>query len=201
MLDAISNPIAVVSSKFPGSIIVYTLHDDGTTKKLAAVQIDAQSTVSVQLVDGNKINSNYVIDSGDSLNDAIRMENEKNPNGGVFFWDKEKAPMLMSSEAERLTVSNIDGFNPRITGNNAIVKSDFESQTNTRQFKKWFGDSKVVNKDGSPMILYHGTNEVFTVFDRGDIGFHFGTKEAAESRMLQMHYGDDSVLMPVYLRI
>ena len=24
-------------------------------------------------------------------------------------------------------------------------------------FRKWFGDSKVVDKDGKPMICYHGT--------------------------------------------
>lgn len=34
-------------------------------------------------------------------------------------------------------------------------------------FKRWFGDSKVKNEDGSPKIVYHGTNvdENFTMFD------------------------------------
>lgn len=47
-------------------------------------------------------------------------------------------------------------------------------------FKKWFGDSIVVNDDGSPKILYHGTNHKFDTFnvaskrggDLGD-GFYF----------------------------
>jgi hypothetical protein len=30
-------------------------------------------------------------------------------------------------------------------------------QTDTPEFKKWFGDSTIVNEDGSPKIMYHGT--------------------------------------------
>ena len=29
--------------------------------------------------------------------------------------------------------------------------------TDTKAFKKWFGDSKVVDKDGNPLVVYHGT--------------------------------------------
>ena len=32
-------------------------------------------------------------------------------------------------------------------------------------FKEWFGDSKVVEKDGAPMVVYHGTNKDFEEFD------------------------------------
>lgn len=45
--------------------------------------------------------------------------------------------------------------------------------TETANFKRWFGDwqahpesaSKVVDEDGDPLIVYHGTSEDFTVFD------------------------------------
>ena len=53
-------------------------------------------------------------------------------------------------------------------------------QTQTEAFKKWFGDSKVVDAEGNPLVVYHGTGGDFTVFDRsksrrgnlGD-GFYF----------------------------
>ena len=32
-----------------------------------------------------------------------------------------------------------------------------KEQQTTPAFKKWFGDSKVVNEDGSPKVMYHGT--------------------------------------------
>jgi len=30
--------------------------------------------------------------------------------------------------------------------------------TETPEFKRWFGNSKLVDKDGKPLMLYHGTN-------------------------------------------
>jgi len=43
----------------------------------------------------------------------------------------------------------------------------------TPDFKKWFGDwendtenaSKVVDENGEPLVVYHGTNSKFNVFD------------------------------------
>ena len=38
---------------------------------------------------------------------------------------------------------------------------------NSEQFINWFKGSKVVNSDGSPMVVYHGTNELFEDFEHG----------------------------------
>jgi len=38
--------------------------------------------------------------------------------------------------------------------------------TNTEAFKKWFGDSKVVDKEGKPLVVYHGTKQEFNSFNR-----------------------------------
>ncbi len=51
-------------------------------------------------------------------------------------------------------------------------------QVRTPQFKRWFGDwendtahaSKIVDENGEPLMVYHGTGERFTVFDRSLIG-------------------------------
>lgn len=76
---------------------------------------------------------------------------------------------------------------------------EVDDVTESKQFKEWFGDwqnhpetaSKVVNADGTPKIVYHGTNadKAFTVFDT--YGGRFGlfgvgsyfteNKEVAES--------------------
>ena len=52
-------------------------------------------------------------------------------------------------------------------------------QVRTPEFKRWFGDwendpqsaSKVVDENGEPRVVYHGTHGDFTVFDRAMIGF------------------------------
>lgn len=41
----------------------------------------------------------------------------------------------------------------------------------TKNFKKWFGNSKVV-KNGKPLIVFHGSNQSFDVFDIKKIGSH-----------------------------
>jgi len=57
-------------------------------------------------------------------------------------------------------------------------------QTETPEFKRWFGDSKVVDAKGKPLVVYHGTKAQFTAFDkryvRDQLGFHFGTKGQAK---------------------
>lgn len=61
------------------------------------------------------------------------------------------------------------------------------NQINTPEFKQWFGDSKVVDENGKPLVVYHGTNTDFNVFDKSkakqnsganpsDLGFWFATK-------------------------
>ena len=34
-----------------------------------------------------------------------------------------------------------------------------QSKTDTPEFKKWFGNSKIVNPDGTPRVMYHGTKQ------------------------------------------
>jgi hypothetical protein len=56
------------------------------------------------------------------------------------------------------------------------------AKTKTPEFKKWFGDSKVVDKTGEPITVYHGTNQPIEQFDlaRGGIatGDNAGAKKA-----------------------
>jgi len=65
----------------------------------------------------------------------------------------------------------------------------------TDAFKRWFGDSKVVNEDGSPKVVYHITKQKgIDVFspkyktDLSSMGFHFGTKQQAEFRGTQYDF-------------
>ncbi len=50
-------------------------------------------------------------------------------------------------------------------------------------FRKWFGDSKVVDKKGNPLIVYHATDKRFDKFDiaRCEFGCHFGNHAQAMS--------------------
>lgn len=69
---------------------------------------------------------------------------------------------------------------------NQEVEND---QTTTPEFKKWFGDSKVVDKAGKPLRVYHATQHGgFTVFKTDIEGSHFGNSEQAKYLINQKNY-------------
>lgn len=77
------------------------------------------------------------------------------------------------------------------------------------EFKKWFGASKIVDKNGNPLPVFHGTDKDFSSFDAsmtGDIGIHFGNAAQASAAVHKhwdraQRYEDDSRLIPVFIRI
>lgn len=69
-------------------------------------------------------------------------------------------------------------------------------------FKKWFGDSKVVDERGQPLLVYHGTNAKFECFRRGKscVGgaIFFGSLKEAKAYAGSTR---DARIIPAYLRI
>lgn len=71
-----------------------------------------------------------------------------------------------------------------------------------RNFWKWFGDSKVVDEQGRPLVVYHGTRADFDVFDASKarrtgysrLGFWFSDNQGAARQ-----YGTS--VIPAYLSI
>lgn len=52
------------------------------------------------------------------------------------------------------------------------------SQIDTPEFKKWFGDSKVVDSQGKPLVVYHGTDKEFNEFKKENLGSAHGSAPA-----------------------
>lgn len=97
-------------------------------------------------------------------------------------------------------IGNDGGFDP---SKKDITKSRDRAVTKTPEFKKWFGDSKVVNGIGKPRVVYHGTASDFSIFDMERAGenyglvdekafFFTGRLETAESA------ADDATGLPAY---
>ena len=62
----------------------------------------------------------------------------------------------------------VDGVQrPRTNSNGQPIEVDDEKLTN---FWRWFGDSKAVDAQGKPLVMYHGTNADFTEFDASRLG-------------------------------
>jgi len=63
-------------------------------------------------------------------------------------------------------------------------------------FKRWFGESKVVDADGEPLVVYHGTDDNFSEFS-GAGGVNYFTPDAAYAD----RFTAGGSIMPVYLSI
>lgn len=75
-------------------------------------------------------------------------------------------------------------------------------QTQTPAFKRWFGDSKVVDANGEPLVVYHGTTIDFDTFDSSKIGSSTGNGGGfwfAESLKASKFYGPKTV--PAFVRM
>ena len=58
--------------------------------------------------------------------------------------------------------------NVKKADNPDVYVKEPKDQIQTKEFKKWFGNSKVVNADGTPKVMYHGTpNGNFDTFKKG----------------------------------
>ena len=142
--------------------------------QIGRVDVGYTGNYGSRIIDANRLSSSYGKRTVEQMiQRAIEDENNGRKNGGVFYWNEEKASEVRTTRDQFPSVTNIRGLNPRITGENAVVKSKISAQTDTRQFKRWFGKS-VVTEDGkpggTPLVVYHGTNFNFTAFKKSEIG-------------------------------
>ncbi len=91
----------------------------------------------------------------------------------------------------------------------ANAGTDAIDQTQTEAFKRWFGDSKVVDAEGKPLVVYHGTEADFSEFSREYIGsantqtpmgsgFFFAKDPAVAGRYAERASAN---VMPVYVSV
>lgn len=137
------------------------------------------------------------------------LDAEAKGNVGVFYIDNAKASVIWNQLASALKsgASGAAGLQlPQATsqspstGSRPLVRRSFSAdvvhritdsdspvntsgmlkQTETRQFKEFFGDakkdpanaSKVVDANGEPLVVYHGTEKNFWAFSDQQIGSH-----------------------------
>lgn len=153
---------------------------------------------------------------GDKIYDIVldteqyKGESEKKPQT-VHLYNIKEAPASSSKttiKEQRTSTNNITQSNTDV---NTLYQSDISktNNINTPEFKEWFGDSKVVDENGKPLVVYHGSLEDFDVFDYNKIGqngtsegagFYFTSdKETASGYSKNMK--KDGKLFDVYLKI
>ena len=167
--SALEQPVAIIASetqKGTSVIALLPFTKDGKTV-VAPVYIDGFGIQNTVKIDSNAVTSIYGRKNAVSNLLTKALNDHKSTEPHVFYLDKAKATALY--QGSKVTVPKMpntsDGFVSSIRDVNSPVKLKIKDVTETQQFKRWFGKSKVVNADGSPKIVYHQTENDFTVFD------------------------------------
>jgi hypothetical protein len=116
--------------------------------------------------------------------DYANPSSDPRGNAGVL----RQASRDLRSEATRLLQKELRGYKPEAAP--AEGKLSLRKAPDTPEFKRWLGNSQVVNEDGEAKPLYHST---YSDFEKPKVnygndeyrqwGFHVGSIEAAEARL------------------
>lgn len=79
-------------------------------------------------------------------------------------------------------------------------------QTNTPEFKRWFGDSKIVDENGEPLVMYHGTRQNIETFIPKKAGAIFLTPSPEFANKFAAFTPENKILeganiLPVYVSV
>jgi|GEM_PF-3892474 len=116
------------------------------------------------------------------------------------------------NRSNRATIE-VDGQDRPTTNSNGQQIASTED--GVRNFWRWFGDSKVVDAQGKPLVVYHGTKGDFSTFDIDRLGsgmgntgflgagFYFTNNDFMASGYSggRGRIGEGSNVMPVYLSL
>lgn len=173
---ALENPVAIIASKTKNNTSLVALLPftrNGQTV-VAPVYVDGYGKQNNIVIDSNAVTSIYGRNNAVTtlLTDAINEHNSGKTS--LFYIDTAKAAALYRKARVTMPKNprSRNGFVASIRDESSPVKPKFANVTETQQFKRWFKDSKVVNEDGTPKVVYHQTENDFTVFDihRGGAG-------------------------------
>lgn len=134
------------------------------------------------------------LDLNAMTNDQVRAAIQSNSNVRIDESTELSQRQGQETLPEKITVDGVE----RHTRNN-LGQQVAATKEAVEAFWRWFGDSKVVDEQGRPLVVYHGSGKKFTEFDvekQGEAefgaGFYFTSmKDAAK------FYGNR--VMPVYL--
>lgn len=200
--QAMQHPVAIIASETQNDTSVVALlpfTHQGNTVVLPVV-VDGFGRQNGMRFDSNAATSIY--GRGNAVTKLLvnAINGHNNGKTTLFFLDKIKATALY--QGARVTMPKMpesnDGFYHSIRDAGSNVKPKFADVTETQQFKRWFGDwqkkprsaSKVVNADGTPKVVYHGTNQEFHTFQSQNGAYFFSESQDYAESMAEERGGD-----------
>ena len=175
---------------------IYTADETGT---------DSDNAVSItNLKKVADVPASFVAALDKRFHDAYDYQDSLNT------WSRRKNSEMVEKYTKDLN-SVLQNAPPALNSDSAMSRTG-QDQTDTAAFKAWFGKSKVVDANGAPLVVYHGTTADFAEFDLDKTslgmlgeGFYFARKPEAASGYAKLQaIGKDIAaqnVMPVYLSL
>ena len=213
--DAIQDPVMIIAAKdvnrnaspMRSTHSVVAIVDIGTAEKslLVPIEITAERTVNGVQMDVNTISSVYNKSVNNLVAEAIAQENAGDI--GIFYAKKEALTLPAAGVQFPVRLQQSIASDSIVHRFSEKVNMKISENTQSQQFKRWFGDwqndpakaSKVVNADGTPKVVYHGTNAEFTVFDSPNGTYWFSESSDYAESMAEERGGNG--LMQAFLDI
>lgn len=165
--ELLEHPVAIIESATRPNDSIVAIVDGTIDGKNVIVPITIQTTSRANdvQIDANHLASVHGRGNVENLfKKALQKENADSV--GVYYLDKNRASILFGDiRVQFPEISEQAGLIHSIFDAGGSVKQKSMEQTETRQFKRWFKDSKVVDEDGKPLIVYHGSDADFNAFD------------------------------------
>src|SRR5690606_25368023 len=112
----------------------------------------------------------------------------RRPIGGVAL---NAEPLSVADIPETIEVDGVE--RPTRNSEGRLIHPTEEG---IRNFWRWFGDSEVVDEQGRPLVVYHGTTADFDTFMRSKLGSATG----ARSTELGFYFTDNPFVANVFAR-
>ncbi len=163
--DMMENPVAIIRSESdPNNSVIAILSTKINGKQIIApVFINTTSRHNGLIIDSNNIASAFGKANALTklLTDAQQTESAPDNKTGIYYWNKTEARSLYRMAGLQLPGETIqDGLIHSIFDAGADVnRKMIASQTESQQFRRWFGNSVVRNEDGNPKVMYHATKK------------------------------------------
>lgn len=179
----------------------------------------------------------FVLDSGNELVDdtfyaAFMPEQIKSATDNVGTFDRNNSDIRFSASAEQISEQDRENLNKVLEMMDAEGDGIFRDavllrnpkmlqklvaergKTESAAFTWWFGNSKAVNRNGEPMLVFHGAGARFTTFDAGgkpiwltaniQYAEKYSTANRAAEKLLpssSIYAGNVDRVIPAYIRV
>ena len=148
--------------------------------------IDTNSTVVniTQVEDGYIVNGEHAYNNGEAMDIVNKLIDDYAP-GDIDMGKKDSTRFQMPSYAREIMEvrKKYEGTDQWMKAPNGKPTNLTERQwlhTQTESFKEWFGNSKIVDENGDPRVVYHGVSQEGRIdfFDRAKLGEHTRARSA-----------------------